>query len=264
MLRRYALGFCLALCFGLPALAQDSTEPPPPVAAPRVSVMAEELPRAGAIVVFGADQPLGRETVKALAAANKQVMAVLPEGADRAPFAALKVEVVAADPLVPDQLKTMFASAPVRAVVTAFDTTGEKRAFGVDGTRNIIDATKAANLPRLVLVSATGAGDSAGLLPWYVRFLRGAAAAAAGTAEEHLKASGLDYTVVRAGWILKDEPAAKDPGAAAGLQDAPAFSWITPGDLARLVAGVVDAKATSGKTTTALDSERISLFSVIF
>jgi uncharacterized protein YbjT (DUF2867 family) len=260
MLRSYALGFCLALGLALPVLAQDSTEPPPPVAAPRGSVMAEELPRVGAIVVFGADQPLGRETVKALAAANKQVMAVVPEGADRAPFAALKVEVVSADPLAPDQLKTLFTSAPVRAVVTAFDTTGKVRAFGVDGTRNIIDATKATNLPRLVLVSATGTGDSVHVLPWYVKFLRGDAIAAASAAEAHLKASGLDYTVVRAGWILEDDVA----GATAALQDAPAFSWITPTSLAQVVANVVDTKAASGKTATALDSERVSLFSVIF
>ncbi|MCA0200349.1 MAG: SDR family oxidoreductase [Proteobacteria bacterium] len=262
MFRRYALCFCLALGFGLPVLAQDSTEPPPPVAAPRVSVMAEELPRVGAVVVFGADQPLGREMVKALAAANKQVMAVLPEGADRTPFAGLKVAVVSADPLAPDQLKTLFTSAPVRAIVTAFDTAGERPAFGIDGTRNIIDATKATNLPRLVLVSATGAGDSVALLPWYVKFLRGEAIAAAGTAEAYLKASGLDYTIVRAGWIIGEDATG---AAAAALQDtAPVFSWIVPADLARLVAGLVDTKAASGKTTTALDSERTSLFSVIF
>jgi uncharacterized protein YbjT (DUF2867 family) len=260
MLRRYAFGFCLALGLGFPVFAQESTEPPPPVAAPRGSVMAEELPRAGAIVVFGADQPLGLETVKALGAANKQVVAVLPEGADRAPFTALKVEVVSADPLVPDQLKAMFTSAPVRAVVTAFDAAGETPAFGAVGTRNIIDATKAANLPRLVLVSATGAGESVGLLPWYVKFLRGDEIAAAAAAEEHLKASGLDYTIVRAGWIIEEDVA----GATAALQDAPAFSWITPSALARLVAGVVDTKAASGKTMTALDPERVSLFSVIF
>ncbi len=260
MFRRYALGFCLVVGIALPADGQDSTEPPPPVAAPRVSVMAEELPRVGAIVVFGADQPLGRETVKALAAAHKQVMAVLPEGADRAPFAALKVEIAAADPLAPDQLKTLFTSAPVRAVVTAFDTTSERPAFGVDGTRNIIDATKAANLPRLVLVSATGTGENMGLLPWYVKFLRGDAIARAGVVEAHLKASGLDYTIVRAGWMIDGESAVDS----AALQEAPAFSWIVPGDLARLVAGVVDTKTASGKTATALDSGRTSLFSVIF
>ncbi len=261
MLRRYALGLCLILGVGLAARAQESTEPPPPVAAPRVSVMAEELPRAGAIVVFGADQTFGRETVKALVAAHRQVVAILPEGADKASFADLKVETMSADPMSPEQLKTMFTSAPVRAVVTALDVTGDRPAFGPEGTRKIIDATKAANLPRLVLVSATGAGDSAALLPWYVRFLRGEKIAAAGTAETHLKNSGLDYTIVRSGWILADE--ASNPTAV--LQDTGAqFSWIAATDLARLVAGVVDAKPMSGKTTTAVDPARASLWSILF
>jgi uncharacterized protein YbjT (DUF2867 family) len=260
MLRRSVLGFCLALALGPSGFAQESTEPPPPRAAPRASVMAEELPRAGAIVVFGADQPLGLEIVKALAAAGKQVTAVIPDGAERTALDALKVGVVTADPLMPDQLKEMFTSAPLRAVVTAYDPTGEVSAFGVDGTRNIIDATKATNLPRLVLVSATGAGDGGAALPWYVRLLRGDEIAGAGAVEQHLKASGLDFTIVRAGWIVDEEPA----GTATLAQGPPTFTWLARGDLARLVAASVDDKALSGATATAVDPERTSLFSVIF
>jgi uncharacterized protein YbjT (DUF2867 family) len=260
MLRRSVLGFCLALALAPGGFAQESTEPPPPKAAPRVSVMAEELPRAGAVVVFGADKPLGFEIVKALAAAGKQVTAAIPEGADRTALEALKVAVVTADPLMPDQLKEMFTSAPLRAVVTAYDATGEVPAFGLDGTRNIVNATKATNVPRLVLVSATGAGDSAALLPWYVRMLRGDEIARAGAAEDHLKASGLDFTIVRAGWLIEEEAASP-----AKLEEStPVFTWIAPGDLARLVASSVDSKALSGKTATAVDPERATLFSVIF
>jgi uncharacterized protein YbjT (DUF2867 family) len=260
MLARYALGFCLALGFGSLVLAQESTEPPPPKAAPRGAVMTEELPRAGGIVVFGAGQPLGLEIVKALAAANKQVIAVIPEGADAGALEALKVTVATSDPLNADQLKKTFTSMPLRAVVTAFDATGDHPQQGFDAVRNIIDATKATNVPRLVFVSQTGAGDSSGALPWYIRFLRSDAAAQAGAAEEHLRASGLDFTIVRAGWIVDDAPG----GAAILEESAPAFTWITPGDLARLVAATVDTKAMTGKTATAVDPERMSLFSVIF
>lgn len=265
MRRRYVLGFCLALGLSSFALAQESTEPPPPVAAPRTSVMAEELPRAGAIAVFGANQPLGFEIVKGLAALNKQVMAVIPAGADHSALDALKVEVVTTDPLVPDQLKEMFASAPVRAVVSAFDATGEVPAAGLEGTNHIIDATKATGVPRLVFVSVTGAGDSAPVLPWYIRFFRGGAATAAGAAEEHLKTAGLDYTIVRAGWVIEDEASEDEPGEPAALNEGTSvFSWITNGDLARLVASTVDTKALSGKTATAVDPGRLTLWSLIF
>ncbi len=260
MLLRFVLAACFMLGTLTPAGAQDSTEPPPPKAAPRTSVMSEELPRAGAIVVFGADDPLGFEIAKALAAANKQVIAAVPAGADTKAFEALKIGVVTVDPTAPDSLKEMFASAPLRAVVAAYDTTGERPAFGVDGTRAIIDATKATGVPRFVLVSATGTGDSAGVLPWYIRFLRGDAIAAAVVAEDHLKTAGIDYTIVRAGWITPDETS---PTAA--LSDAaPEFTWIAHVDLAKLVAATVDTRALSGKTATAVDPARASLFSVIF
>lgn len=260
MLLRFALAACIAFGASTGVMAQDSTEPPPPKAAPRTSVMSEELPRAGAIVVFGAADPLGFEIAKALAAANKQVIAAIPEGADRAAFEGLKMEVVTVDPMAPDSLKEMFASAPLRAVVAAYDTTGKRPAFGVDGTRNIIDATKATGVPRMVLVSATGTGDTVGVLPWYIKYLRGDAIAAAQVAEDHLKATGVDYTIVRAGWIL---PEPSNPSAALS-EGASGFTWIADIDLAKLVASTVDSKAMSGKTATAVDPERATLFSVVF
>lgn len=260
MLRRNVIVLSLVLGLGGFATAQDSTEPPPPVAAPRVSVMTEELPRAGAIVVFGAEGALGLEIVKALAAANKQVTAVVSAGADASALETLKVAVATADPLAPDQLKEIFTSMPLRAVVTVHDAAGDLPALGSDGTRNIVNATKAANVPRLVFVSQTGAGDSAAAIPWYVRFLRSDSLAEAGAAEDHVRASGLDFTIVRAGWIVDDAA-----GGTASLDEAaPVFTWITPGDLARLIASIVDSKQASGKTTTAVDPARASLFSLLF
>jgi len=242
------------------ARAQDPNEPPPPVAAPRVSVMAEELPRAGAIVVFGADMPLGFEIAKALAAANKQVTAVVAEGADHAALDALKVDVLSTDALNLDRLKTTFAAAPMRAVIVPYDIAGERPMLGRDGIRNIIDVTKTTGVPRLLLVSPTGAGDSAGVVPWYVRWLRKDAFAEASEAEAHLKAAGLDYTILRAGWIL-DEPA----GETARLEEgAPVFSWIANLDLARIAAGAIDASPLRGKTATVVDPTRVSLFSALF
>ncbi|MGE4061965.1 MAG: NAD(P)-dependent oxidoreductase [Rhodospirillaceae bacterium] len=259
MLARYALTLCVALFLVSGSRAQQSTEPPPPVAAPRASIMAEELPRAGAIVVFGADRPLGVEIVKALAGLNKQVTAVIREGSDRAAFEALKVDVTTVDPLVADRLKEMFAAAPLRAVVAPFDVSDEPM-LGLDAARNIIEVTKATGVPRFVLVSATGAGDSRDVVPWYVSLLRSDAFAAANAAEEHLKSAGLDFTIVRAGWIIDEEPT----GTAAIAEGAPAFSWIANGDLARIVAGTVDAKALSGRTATVVDPQRASLLSVLF
>lgn len=257
----FVSGFVLSLVLATSsARAQDPNEPPPPVAAPRVSVMAEELPRAGAIVVFGADKPLGFEIAKALAAANKQVTAVVAEGADHAALDALKVDVLSTDALNLEHLKTTFAAAPMRAVIVPYDIADERPMLGRDGTRNIIDVTKATGVPRFLLVSPTGAGDSASVVPWYVRWLRKDAFAQASDAEAHLKAAGIDYTILRAGWIL-DEPA----GETAKLEEgAPVFTWIASPDLARITAGAIDASPLRGKTATVVDPARVSLFSALF
>lgn len=250
----------LGLGAASPASARDATEPPPPRAAPRTSIMAEELPRAGGIIVFGADRPLGFEIAKALAAAGKQVSAVVPPDADRAALQALKITVLATDLLEPEALKTAFAAAPLRAVVAPYNAESEGSALGLDGTRNIIEATKDAGVPRFVLVSPTGAGDSVATLPWYVRILRGDVADVEAV-EDETRQSGLDFTIVRAGWILED---AEPQGGVTLDEGGQAFSWIAAGDLAHLVAGIIDAKSLEGRTTTAVDPARASLLSLLF
>jgi uncharacterized protein YbjT (DUF2867 family) len=256
----HVLGLCLIFATGSSGQAQDSTEPPPPRAAPRAVIAAEELPRAGGIIVIGAETRLGREVAKALVGLGKQVLAAVPAGTDSAELQALKINILTVDPRVPDQLKTTLAAAPLRAVVTTYDIDRDNPRLGLEGTRNVIEAAKAAGVPRFVLVSPTGAGPSVDLLPWYIRFLRGSAMDDAGAAEAHLKASGLEYTIVRTGWIIDDE---SNP--AAVLDEGPSrFSWITNADAAKLTASVVDSKAMSGKTATAYDPERESLLSILF
>lgn len=271
-LRTFALCLVMGLAASLwaarlpPAAAQEGFEPPPPRAAPRASVMAEELPRAGGIIVFGADAPLGLAIARTLAGLGKQVIAAVPAGADTAALAALKAQVVTVDPRDPDAVKEAFSSVPLRAVVAPYAAAGGGEDLALDGTRNIVAATAAAGVPRFVLVSPTGAGDSVSALPWYVRLLRGGALPGANAAEAHVRDSGLEYTIVRAGWILGGAPdgGAPDGGAVTLDEGEPAFSWIGNGDLARLVASVVDAKSMAGKTATAFDPARTSLFSAIF
>lgn len=255
---RFVLG--VILCLGSPALAQESMEPPPPRAAPRGIIMAEELPRAGDIMVFGGASAIGREIARDLVAGKKSVTVAVVENADTSSLEALEIKLRTVDTASPDQLKATFAAAPLRAVVAAYDIDGENPQLGLEGIRNIVDATKDAGVPRFVLVSATGAGDDAEVLPWYVRFLRGDAITGAGQAEAYLEASGLDYTIVRAGWVT-DDPAS----AAVTLEEGETrFSWIANVDLARIVAEIVDGKAYVGKTATAFDPAHVSLYSVLF
>lgn len=260
MTRLGAVFLVAVSCLAAPVRGQESTEPPPPRAAPVSTVVAEELPRAGGVLIFGADDPLGLEIAKQLVAAGKQVTAVVPTDAAAAGLRAANVPTVLANARVPDQVKEAFTSAPFRLVVAIYDTRAEQGDMGFEGTRNVVEATKAVGVPRLVMIDAIGAGDSAAAVPWYVKPFRPDVAAAATQAEAHLKASQVDYTIVRAGWRL-DEAATGQ----AVLDERPGvFNWISNADLAGLVIGILDSKAASGKTLTAVEPSRTSVFSLLF
>lgn len=248
------------LCLAAPARGQESTEPPPPRAAPVSTVVAEELPRAGGVLVFGADDPLGLEIAKQLVAAGKQVTAVVPTEAAGAALRAANVPTVTASARVPDQVKAAFTSAPFRLVVSIYDTRAEEADMGFEGSRNVVDATKAVGVPRLLMIDTIGAGDSAAAVPWYIKLFRPNVATGATQAEAHLKAAQLDYTIVRSGWRL-DESAT---GQAVLDERVGVFTWISNADLARLVIGIFGSTASSGKTLTAVEPTRTSIFSVIF
>lgn len=250
----------LALLAAVPASAQDSTEPPPPKASPVISVSEESLPRAGGILVFGGTGKLGLEVVKELLARHEVVSVLTRASSDTAALMALKVNILAGDALDPESLKKAFTEAPFRAVVSLLG--GRKGDYRVDseGNKNVIDATKNAGLARLILVSSVGAGDTAEVPLWPVRYLLKDYFAAKTVAEDYLKASGLDYTIIRPGMLLDSAKA----GEVSLVSAAPSgLGGITRADLGKLVAGTVEDKATFKQTYAAVDAKRAGLWALL-
>jgi hypothetical protein len=261
----YAL-FCRFLFVGLlllisaPSFAQkttqpqplaapgESTEPPHPKAAPVPVVQLLELPRGGGVAVFGDADGTSLELAKQLVADHVQVTVVGAEANPKA--AALGAAVTKADLAQPDALKPIFTSTPLRAVVSILGNGEDLR-----DNKVIVDAMTAAGVPRLVVVSAIGAGDSVGALPWYLRL-----AAMVGykdlddksEVEDYVRNSKLTYTIIRAGRVSDGPPG----GTAALTSDATAYGGISRADLVKLVAASVDDDTLSGKTLSALDQEK--------
>jgi len=73
-----------------------------------------------------------------------------------------------------------------------------------------------------------------------------------------LKNSGLDFTIVRPGWLI-DAPAS---GAARLIGDIDRFSWIARADLGAMIAAAIEDETTYGKALTAFDPERTSILSL--
>lgn len=157
------------------------------------------------ILVIGATGGTGREIVKQALARGHHVTA-LARNPSRVRDAHERLVIVQGDVMDPASLERAVHNQD--AVVCAL---GHKRWLGPSrilstGTRNVVNAMKAAGVRRLVVETALGVGDSAGrlglyytvftiplILPfyWYDK----------GRQERVVRASGLDWVIVRPGQL---------------------------------------------------------------
>jgi uncharacterized protein YbjT (DUF2867 family) len=115
------------------------------------------------------------------------------------------------------------------------------RTYAVDRDAAVrsMDAAKAAGVDRYVMVSYLGAGPDHGV-PEDSSFFAYAEAKTA--ADEHLRASGLDYTILAPGPLTLDEPT--------GLIEVanPGNGRVSRADVARVIAAVLADDSTVGRT----------------
>lgn len=151
------------------------------------------------ILVTGATGTLGRELVPLLLAATSQTpsrVRVLTRDAARAGSLPKGVEVVVGD--LRDDASVAAAVRGCTAVVSAahgFVGPGNPspEAIDRDGNRRLVDAAKKAKVDHFVLVSVAGAGAAHAMSLMRAKF----------AAEEELRASGLPFTIVRAGPFME-------------------------------------------------------------
>lgn len=117
------------------------------------------------------------------------------------------------------------------------------RTYAVDRDAAIrtIDAAAAANVDRFVMVSYFGAGPDHGVDPDNGFFAYAEAKAAA---DAHLRASGVEYTILAPSTVTDDDPT--------GLIEtaAPSGTSVSRADVAAVLAATVDEPATRGRTVS--------------
>ena len=271
VIRAFVIPLLLALAF--PAAAQvktgvtqdmgqpgDSTEPPKPKAAPIGMVQELPLPRAGGVLVFGGTRGVGLEAVKTLVAMKEHVTVVTHGSPENAELKSMGVTVVSGNVLAAETLKDIFSSAPFRVVISTLGQRRGEPSPDYEGNKNVIDAAKKAGIPRYIMVSTIGVGDSEMAAPWLARKFLKNVIIDKGKAEAYLKASGLDYTIVRPGG-LTDKPAS---GQAKLVGDAKAFSYVSRADVGKLVAESVKNEDETKKTFSVYDPTRTSIMSMFF
>lgn len=197
------------------------------------------------VAIFGGHGKVALVLAKMLAAAGHDVRSIF-RNEDHAD----EVSATGATPVVLD-----LERADVSAMTEALDgveaivwTAGagggsEERTYAVDrdGAIRSIDAAVSAGVTRYVLVSYFGAGPDHGV-PQGNSFFAYAEAKAA--ADEYLKGTGLDWTVLGPSGLTDDDPMSRieiNDGSLTG-------GSVTRADVAAVAAGVLGLTAASGRT----------------
>lgn len=216
-------------------------------------------PGSGAVLVIGGTRATGLEVVKILRARGDDVVVLARPSSDAGEAERLGARIARGDAMNPGELAAALSSGNFRAVVS---TLGARSVDGprpdFEGNRNAVDAARAAGVRRFVLVTVVGAGNSFDAAPWVARRFLGTVIADKTRAEEYLKASGLDFTIIRPGGLLDKEP----QGRAYLTEDDRAMSWIRRADLARLLVQALDDSRAIGKTYHAFDPDRTRFWAI--
>lgn len=215
---------------------------------------------AGPVIVFGGTRGTGLDIVRKLRERGEDVTVVVRRTSNTSPLQALGVKTVVADALNAGEVQAAFAAGQFRAVVSMLGTSrGENdRRPDFIGNRNVIDAAKAAGVQRFVFITVVGTGNSWDAAPVPARTFLKEIITLKGHAEDHLRASGLQYTIIRPGG-LSDRKAS---GKSFLTEDPLAFSYIARADLADLAVQALGSTNAINKTLNAYDPTRKTLSTV--
>lgn len=205
------------------------------------------------VLIFGASRGVGFALAALLRERGAPVRAMLRSDAGRGELEALGVRVARGDALDRADVAAAFAGLPAPAWVVS--TLGGKAADGRraddEGNITVIDAAVAARAQRLVLVTSMGCGEMAPYRSAAARAAFGDAVDAKTRAEDHLRRTGLAYTILRPGG-LRSEPAT---GRGVLSADPEMHGYIHRADVALLVERVMRDPTTVGRAFAAVDAD---------
>jgi nucleoside-diphosphate-sugar epimerase len=203
------------------------------------------------VAIFGASSGIGIELARRLVAAGQPPVAVTRSVAAPA-LATAGAGLQQADVLDRGQVERVLAATSPRVDAVVSLVGGRPFRKDVppdwDGNRHLIDAAKAAGIRRFVLVTSIGAGSSRAAAPLIARLILGRFMQLKTRAEDYLRLSGLDWTIVRPGH-LTDKPAT---GQGRLLEDDSVSGAIPRADVAALVQRVLADDGTIGRTYAAI------------
>ena len=201
------------------------------------------------VFLAGASRGVGLEIARRLVGRSMPPIVLLRQPQPELE-ALLGVQVRQGDAMNPDQVADAMVGSSIETVIS---TIGGISAEGVRsdfvGNRNLIDAALNVGAKHFILVTSIGTGDSAIALPDSALQALGAVLKEKNLAEEHLRNSGLTYTIVRPGG-LKSESAT---GNGVLTADPSIGGIIHRADVAELISQCVNNPKSYNQTLGAVD-----------
>lgn len=189
--------------------------------------------RPNTLVLFGATSPIGERLTELAVGAGHRVLAVVRPEREAGALEATGAALIRVDVLDPQAVVAATAGVPKGAWFASVlgGPPGSDGRVDWEGNRNAIDAAVAAKAGHFVLVTTVGAGDSRPALPPPVIAVLGLLAEKKTLAEDHLKASGLPWTILRPGHLQAGEAT----GRAVLLADPLTIGAVRRADVATLM-----------------------------
>ena len=203
-------------------------------------------------LIFGATRNTGLMVATMLAERGDKVTAFVRPSSDRSGLESLDVGYAVGDALDLDSVRAAMAAGEYDAILTTIG------CFACDpkpdylGNANIFTAASEAGIERVVLVTTIGPGESFDALPSMSANFLSEMIPLKEQAEDALKATDLDWTIVRPGGLRSGIRT----GNGILSEDPTTFGYIFREDLAELIVAVLDDDRSIGKTLAAIDANR--------
>ena len=204
------------------------------------------------VLIFGATRNTGLEFARLLEARGERIIAFVRPSSDRSQLEGLNAEFLVGDAMDMDSVVAAVSSEPFRAVVSTVGCFSCEPPVDFVANRNIADAAEAAGVPRMLLVTTIGSGDSYDSVPLLSRFFLGGVLPLKTQAEDHLKSANMEHIIIRPGGL------GTDPATGTGMlsENPETFGFINRTDLAQLMVACLDGDACVGKTLAAVDKNK--------
>lgn len=196
------------------------------------------------VLIFGASSQIGVHLAKTLAARGDVAVPVA-----RSPREGSELADVLDSAAVDAVFRKHPDSAAVVSLVGGRPFRKEDTPADLVGNRHLIEAAKRHGVKRFVMITTIGAGDSRNAAPWIAKLVLGRFMELKTQAENLLRASGLDWTIIRPGHLKEGPPS----GRAVLATDPKTQGVVLRTDVAELIAQALSRADTVGQTYTCVE-----------